>query len=71
MLVSTIKNYDELPLYLNAKIVSQILGISLSSAYELMHEKDFPTIQIGSRFVVAKDDFIKWVDAQLESRNGE
>ena len=34
---SIYKNYDELPLFLNAKILAEILGIAPSSAYELMH----------------------------------
>jgi len=54
-------NYDQLPLFLNAELVSKTLGIAPSSAYELMHEKDFPTLRIGSRMVVPKDRFIEWV----------
>lgn len=53
-------NYDQLPLFLNAELVST-LGIAPSSAYELMHEKNFPTLRIGSRMVVPKDKFIEWV----------
>ena len=37
------------------------LGVSISSAYELMHEKDFPTLRVGSRMVVPKEKFIAWV----------
>lgn len=44
MLESIIKNYDELPLFLNAKNLSKVLGLSESSIYELMHEKDFPSL---------------------------
>ena len=54
-------NYDQLPLFLNAELVSKALGIAPSSAYELMHEKNFPTLRIGSRMVVPKDKFIEWV----------
>ena len=54
-------NYDQLPLFLNAELVSTTLGIAPSSAYELMHEKNFPTLRIGSRMVVPKDKFIEWV----------
>ena len=36
---SIYKSYDELPLFLNAHMVAQILGVSSSTAYELMHEK--------------------------------
>ena len=52
---SVYKSYDELPLMLNAEMVKNVLGISISSAYELMHEKDFPSIKIGNRIVVPKD----------------
>ena len=34
---SVYTNYDELPLFLNAELVAKVLGISISSAYELMH----------------------------------
>ncbi len=59
---STYKTYDELPLFLNAVTVSSVLGVSPASAYELMHEKDFPTLRVGSRMVVPKEKFIEWVE---------
>ena len=59
---SIYKSYDELPLFLNASMVAKILGISTSSAYELMHEKGFPVIHIGSRMVVPKEKFIEWTE---------
>lgn len=61
---SVYKTYDELPLFLNSDTVSKLLGISISSAYELMHKKDFPSVRIGNRLIVPKDRFIKWVDQQ-------
>lgn len=57
---SIYKSYDELPLFLNASMVAKTLGISTSPAYELMHEKGFPVIHIGSRMVVPKEKFIEW-----------
>ena len=59
---STYKTYDELPLFLNAATVSSVLGVSPASAYELMHEKDFPALRIGNRIVVPKEKFIEWVE---------
>ena len=47
-------SYEELPLFLNAETLAKLLGVSVSSSYELMHEKDFPAIRIGSRLVVPK-----------------
>lgn len=58
---STYKTYDDLPLFLNAAMVAQVLGVSPASSYELMHEKDFPTLRVGSRMVVPKEKFIAWV----------
>ena len=58
---SNYKNYDELPLFLNAKTVAKVLGVSPSSGYELMHEPDFPMLKIGSRMVVPKEQFVEWV----------
>ena len=50
------KSYDELPLFLSAKNVAELLGISISSAYELMWERDFPVLKIGSRKVIPKEN---------------
>ena len=58
---SVYKSYGELPLFLNAKSVAQVLGISPSSGYELLHQQDFPTLKIGNRIVVPKEEFIQWV----------
>ncbi len=59
---SAYKSYDELPLFLNAEMVSRVLGISPSSGYELMHEADFPVLKVGSRMLVPKEKFILWVE---------
>ena len=61
MKLSTCKSYDELPLFLNAEMVADVLGVSSSSAYELMHEPGFPVLRIGNRMVVPKEQFIQWV----------
>ena len=61
---STFTNYDQLPLFLNANTVGKVLGVSISSAYELMHEDGFPALQIGNRIVVPKEKFRQWVDTQ-------
>lgn len=51
---SVYKSYDELPLFLNSNLVAKTLGIAPSSAYELMHEKDFPTLYIGQPYGCSK-----------------
>ena len=59
---SIYKSYDELPLFLNADTVAKVLGVSPSSGYELMHDNAFPSLKIGSRIVVPKESFIRWVE---------
>ena len=59
------KSYDELPLFLNANFVANLLGISQSSAYELMHEAGFPSLRIGNRLVVPKERFQIWMEGRL------
>ena len=63
--VSTYHSYDDLPLFLNAELISKVLGVSLSSAYELMHDKEFPAVHVGSRIVVPKEQFQQWVEEQM------
>ena len=62
MKISQYQSYDELPLFLNAKMVADALGVSPSSGYELMREPDFPALKVGSRVVVPKEKFIAWVE---------
>ena len=64
---SIYKSYDELPLMLNAEMLKDILGISLASVYELLHDKDFPSIKIGNRIIVPKEKFIEWIDARAKN----
>ena len=59
---SEFKSYDDLPLFLNAATVAKVLGVSPSSGYELMHEQGFPALRIGSRIVIPKEAFIRWVE---------
>lgn len=59
---SIFKSYDELPLFLNAEMVAKVLGVATSTAYELMHEKDFPALKIGNRLLVPKEKFQAWVE---------
>ena len=64
--LDTTKTYDDLPLFLNANLVAQVLGVSPSSGYELMHEPGFPVLRVGSRMVVPKEQFIRWVTEHTE-----
>ena len=56
-------SYDELPLLLNVNQLADLLGVSDSSVYELIQEDDFPSVRIGKRIVVPKDELRKWISA--------
>ncbi|MDE6836834.1 MAG: helix-turn-helix domain-containing protein [Acutalibacter sp.] len=64
MVQSKFKSYEELPLFLTAKTVAEVLGISVAGAYELLHQEDFPVLKIGSRLVVPKEKFLLWIESQ-------
>ncbi|MBQ8249263.1 MAG: helix-turn-helix domain-containing protein [Clostridia bacterium] len=56
------KNYEDLPLMMNAESVANALGISRASAYELLKKEGFPALRIEGRVVVPRDKFIEWVE---------
>ena len=56
------KTFDELPLMLSVPEVASVLGISRAGAYELVKEKGFPSLTIGSRILVPRDKLIAWID---------
>ena len=70
MKFSKYQNYEDLPLFLNAELLAKVLGVGVSSAYELMHEKGFPSVRIGKRFIVPRDDLKRWMEDQVVKRGG-
>ncbi len=65
---SKYKTYNDLPLFLNAKIIAEVLGVSPATSYELLHESGFPSLKIGNRIVVPKEQFIQWVEQHIAGR---
>ena len=63
---SVFTSYDELPLLLNVKQLAELLGVSDSSVYELIQEDDFPTLRIGKRIVIPKEELRKWISAHTK-----
>lgn len=67
---SKYKSYQDLPLTLTAPEVSEVLGISRATAYELVHTKGFPHMKIGTRILIPRDKFLDWIDEQTEATAG-
>lgn len=53
--------FENAPEILNVKQLSQLLGISVSGAYQLINRPDFPRINVGGRKMVAKQDLLEWM----------
>ena len=53
-IIESYKSFDELPMMLSVSQVTKVLGISRTRSYELVNEKGFPKIKIGTRIVVRK-----------------
>lgn len=60
------KSFDELPMMISASQVAKVLGISRTRSYELVNEKGFPKIKIGTRIVVPKDEFKLWIQKEIK-----
>ena len=63
---SMYKSYDELPLLLNVETVAKVLGVSDSSVYELIQEDDFPSLRIGKRIVIPKEELREWISTRTK-----
>ena len=55
------KTYDDLPLMLSVPDLTEVLGISRASAYELVKSEGFPTLHIGNRILIPKEELIAWI----------
>ena len=59
-------SYDELPLLLSVTQLVDLMGVSEPSLYELIQEDDFPSLRIGKRIVVPKEELRKWITAHTK-----
>lgn len=57
---------NEMKMTYSAPEVSQYLGISRTRAYALMNEKGFPSFRVGSRVMVMKTAFDRWIEEQMQ-----
>ena len=55
------KNYDDLPLMLSVPDLTEVLSISRAGAYDLVKSEGFPTLHIGNRILIPKEELIAWI----------
>lgn len=49
----------------NVDEIAALLGISTSSAYELVKKGHFKTVRIGTAIRISKKSFDEWLDSQV------
>lgn len=62
-----LKNYEELPLVLDVADIQQIMGISRTSVYELVHTPGFPAFRRGRLIKISKKAFFDWMEKGTET----
>ena len=55
------KTFEQMPDILDARQLADALRISRAGAYNLLNSADFPTLHIGKRKLVMKEDLIQWL----------
>jgi len=46
---------------MTVKDVKNVLGCGINRAYEIVQQRDFPKMKIGSRYYICPDEFEKWL----------
>ena len=69
--MSIYKCLDDLPLMLNAEDIKVVMNLSRAGAYQLMHREDFPTITVGKRLLVPREQFISWLNQNTRAAQNE
>ena len=59
--------FDDLPDILDAPQIAAALRISRAGAYNLLNSMDFPTLHIGRRKLVMKNDLIQWLKSHTNT----
>ena len=52
---------ETMPDVMDAKLLAEALRISKAGAYNLLNSPDFPTLRIGGRKLVMKQDLLEWL----------
>ncbi len=50
--------------------LTEALGISRAGAYELVKSEGFPTLHIGNRILIPKEELIAWIRDNTANRAG-
>lgn len=59
---------ETMPDVMDAKQLAEVLRISKAGAYNLLNSPDFPTLRIGGRKRVMKQDLLEWLRSQTNRK---
>ena len=60
--------FETMPDVMNAKQLAQALQISKAGAYNLLNDPDFPTLRIGGRKLVMKNELVEWLKSRTNRK---
>lgn len=60
--------FETMPDVMDVKQIAQALHLSRSGAYNLMNNPSFPTLLIGGRKLVMKQDLIIWLKSRTQAK---
>ena len=60
--------FETMPDVMDAKQLAQALQISKAGAYNLLNSPDFPTLWIGGRKLVMKNELLEWLQSRTNRK---
>ena len=60
--------FESMPDVMDVKQIAQALHLSRAGAYNLMNNPSFPTLLIGGRKLVMKQDLIIWLKSRTQAK---
>lgn len=59
--------FENMPDVMDARQIAEALHLSKAGAYNLLSNPGFPTLRIGGRKLVLKQDLIAWLKSQTKT----
>ena len=60
--------FETMPDVMDAKQLATALQISKAGAYNLLNDPDFPTLRIGGRKLVMKNELVEWLKSRTNRK---
>lgn len=60
--------FETMPDVMDAKQIATALRISKAGAYNLLNDPNFPTLRIGGRKLVMKNDLVEWLKSHTNRK---